>query len=142
MGLTHPACETGVRQVLIRKRVELQRSSPCVFVCSLTYKAVRVLGAQAAAGTFTMTAVADVRPEASTVTLLCTHRLSHCPGSEKKRILKVWHTHAQPGSTDALDLPATWQVHANFVGAETNQKLQRFKGWTSGLVAIRSLDRL
>lgn len=52
----------------------------CVFV---TYEAVRVLGARAAAGTLAMAAVADVRPEASTVTLLCTHCLCHCPGSEK-----------------------------------------------------------
>lgn len=93
---TSSVCEADVSQVLTRKRTELRRGSQCAFVCSLTYKAVRVLGAQAAAGTFTMAAVADVRPEASTVTLLCTHRLSHCAGSEKKRILKVWHTHAQP----------------------------------------------
>lgn len=99
---TSSVCEADVSQVLTRKRTELQRGSQCAFVCSLTYKAVRVLGAQAAAGTFTMAAVADVRPEASTVTLLCTHRLSHCAGSEKKRILKVWHTHAQPDSTTSM----------------------------------------
>lgn len=90
-----------------------------MFVCGLTYEAVRVLGAQAAAGTFAVAAVADVRPEASPVTLLCTHRLSHCPGSQKKKILKVWHTHAQPDSGTTLNLPATRQVHANFLSSDT-----------------------
>lgn len=55
----------------------------CVCVCE-TYEAVRVLGARAAAGALAVAAVADVRPEASTVTLLCTHCLCHCTGSEKR----------------------------------------------------------
>lgn len=52
----------------------------CVFVC-VTYEAIRVLGAGTAAGALSVAAVADVRPEASTVTLLRTHRLCHCTGS-------------------------------------------------------------
>ena len=74
----------------------------------MTYEAVRVLGAQAAAGTLAVAAVADVRPEASTVTLLCTHRLCHCPGSGKKTVFKGL-THAltlvKRDNTTTLSLP-------------------------------------
>lgn len=50
----------------------------------MTYEAVGVLGAGAAAGTFTVAAVTDVRPEASAVTLLRAHRLCHW--RERERI--------------------------------------------------------
>lgn len=53
----------------------------CVVCAVWTYKAVGVLGARAAAGALAVAAVADVRPEAATVTLLRAHRLCHCPGS-------------------------------------------------------------
>lgn len=52
---------------------------------SLPYEAVGVLGAGAAAGALAMAAVADVRPETSTVTLLCTHRLCHCERGKRER---------------------------------------------------------
>lgn len=52
---------------------------------SLPYEAVGVLGAGAATGALAMAAVADVRPETSTVTLLCTHRLCHCERGKRER---------------------------------------------------------
>lgn len=51
----------------------------------MTYEAVGVLGAGAAAGTLAMAAVAHVRPKTSTVTLLCTHRLCHCERKKRKK---------------------------------------------------------
>lgn len=57
----------------------------CVVCAAWTYKAVGVLGARAATGTLAVAAVADVRPVATTVTLLCAHRLCHCPGSGETR---------------------------------------------------------
>lgn len=44
----------------------------------VTYKAVSVFGAGAASSTFPVTAVAHIRPEAASITLLCTHRPRHC----------------------------------------------------------------
>lgn len=70
----------------------------------MTYEAVGVLGAGAAAGTLAMAAVAHVRPETSTVTLLCTHRLCHCERKKrKKRKRGVSRTGTQRQST----LPAS-----------------------------------
>lgn len=57
---------------------------------SLPYKAVGVLGAGAAAGALAMAAVTDVRPETSTVTLLCTHRLCHCERGKRER--RLWRS--------------------------------------------------
>lgn len=59
---------------------------------SLPYETVGVLGAGATAGTLAMAAVADVRPETSPVTLLCTHRLCHCERGKKGRGL--WRSDA------------------------------------------------
>lgn len=129
--------------VLIRERRELQTGSQCAFVCRLTYEAVRVLGAQAAAGTFTMAAVADVRPEASTVTLLCTHRLSHCPGKGEKEGFKgLAHTctsrQYHPPRPSCYTAGACKLRRTRSLSRNKIRGFGVFKGWTSGFVTIRS----
>lgn len=66
---------------------------------ALTYEAVGVLGAGAAAGALAVAAVADVRAEAASVALLRTHRLRHCERGEGGRKRGVCDSNRlKPGS--------------------------------------------
>lgn len=77
----------------------------------MTYEAVGVLGAGAAAGTLAMAAVAHIRPETSTVTLLCTHRLCHCERKkekeQKERSFKDWHTKTVNAASIIVEVHST-----------------------------------
>lgn len=109
--------DADILYVWDKSKPKKENTNPTVAcVCNLTHEAVGVLGTRAAASALAMAAVADVRPEASTVTLLCTHRLSHCPGSGKTEF-----EHTLPTT---LSLLLTLELHTDIVG-ERNERRQQ-----------------